>query len=415
MLMSASFRARLLAGAFLFGRFRGDCRARRRGCGSPPSGRTDPAPPTRRSSASRASARELPAGSTPARLPRSSSSSTSLSDAAIDAAVESPRDGSRRPRGSSSTLPVVDGRASGSPYAVKRLVVDLPLRHRPRARSRSTRPRSSTRRAPRRTSRRTSTRSSRAGAAAAAGGGRRSESGSWHAAAGAPTPASVALGGASSNSRRPSLVGVRRRGRAPRRRAARDALAPPDLPDRRRLARPDRDARHAQGRPGRPGPALLRREDVHARRCCCRRIPSGSPVAIELDGRPLLEGVRREPRQRRAARLRAQGREDADARPLEGRRSPSSSSPGERAGGDTKAAVEVGADARADGRRDRRARARVGRGPAREDRSPTSPTMKTSLRFRIARGQRDLRPDDPRPLLLPARQAPRLGVGRVLS
>ena len=206
--------------------------------------------------------------------------------------------------------------------------------------------------------------------------------------------------------------GPRRGAAASSRRRSRRSRGWQQLPDGRRLARPDGDAASRARTARRGGPAPLRREDLHADRSCCPR-PLRKPSRSSSRAAP-SKAAGREPRERRAARLRAQGREDPDARPLEGaaRRRPAAPW---RAGGDTKAAVEVGAT-RGLTADEIIARERAwDAGPAREDPHLHRASMDTSLRFRVGAARRQPRPDDPRPLLLPAGQARPTGPGRSSS
>ena len=256
---------------------------------------------------------------------------------------------------------------------------------RPTARWRWTRPRSSTRRAPR-SSRRTSTRSSCAGAPRLRRRPR-SASGSW------PPPAEG----------RDAGVGRAGRLRANSRRPSSSACWPADAPlEAAQLETLSRLQIYLTADASRdPTATPVTRKDgpaVQALRLFDAK--TFTPVLLlpeflrqpGLDrarGRPVLEGGRREPRQRRAARLRAQGLEDPDARRLEGsaRRRPDP-------GGARRRRHEGGRRGRRhprpDGRRDHRPRARLGRGPAREDPDATSPAMDSSLRIRVASVQGSL-------------------------
>ena len=138
--------------------------------------------------------------------------------------------------------------------------------------------------------------------------------------------------------------------------------------------------------------------------------PSGK-LAVELSGRALRPRLRREPHERRETRLPRQGRPLADARRVAGR---SGRRPAPRLARRNRDADGGGRrrDAGAHGRRDHRAGARLGRGTAREG----AVLHREGEHFTALPDRRALRfarPDDPRPLLLRARPAERLGLGGV--
>ncbi len=234
--------------------------------------------------------------------------------------------------------------------------------------SRSLRRRTGRTRAPRRAARRDRGRA-RAVRRRARAPPRRSVSGRDLAAAVAPD---VGLGDPLAHRRGPR----RPRGRSPRDAGRRRARRSRRFRERRPRALPssalfhgglvpgpDRDPRDPAGRLRGDGPALLRREGVHAHPASARGSRRRGPHRAL--GRPVLAGLRGESRVRRPPRLRAQERSGPDARRVQGlaRRGPHA---GRARGRRDQGRRRRRSGARPVGRRDHRPRAGLGGRPERE-------------------------------------------------
>ena len=208
-------------------------------------------------------------------------------------------------------------------------------------------------------------------------------------------------GDAGRRARRGAVADLRRRRRA---------RAAGQVPHGRRLARPDQDHGDAQGRLPDRGPAVLRREALLAGPPSrLGRLRRGSHRAV---GWPVRTGLRREPRERRAPRLRAQGRRGPDPGPLQGLPRGGAQADGQSRRRDPRGRRR-GRDPGPDGRRDHRARAGVGRGPAREVPELLGrPGHLAAVSDRRVPGLAGL--DDPGALLRGQGKARGLGVARVL-